>query len=125
MTIDGFYAQPMTAPNADAFSFTSRWRLQQPMLGLKAGKEPLDLIALAGSTLHDATIKAGAVDAGTGSAEEFASAEAAGKVAVVTRSSEVSASAQAANALAAGAVALLVVNDADGEFNSGSAARTT
>ena len=61
--------------------------------------------------------RTGAVDAGTGSAEEFASAKAAGKVAVVTRSSEVSPSAQAANALAAGAAALLVVNDADGEFN--------
>ena len=57
VTSDGFYAQPMTAPNADAFSFTSRWRLQQPMLGLRAGKEPLDLIVLPGSTLHDATFK--------------------------------------------------------------------
>ena len=62
------------------------------MLGLKAGKEQLDLIPQPGSTLHDATIKAGAVDAGTGSAEEFAAAKATGKVAVVTRSDEVSAS---------------------------------
>ncbi|MGI9822127.1 S8 family peptidase [Agromyces sp. Marseille-Q5079] len=117
VTSDGFYAQPMTAPNADSFTFTSRWRLQQPMLGLKAGKERLDLIVQPGSTLHDATFKSGAVDAGNGSAEAFASVKAAGKVAVVTRSAEVSASQRAANALAAGAVALLVVNDADGEFN--------
>ena len=52
-----------------------------------------------------------------GSVAEFASAKATGKVAVATRSGEVSASERAANALAAGAVALLVVNDADGEFN--------
>ncbi|RZS64493.1 PA domain-containing protein [Agromyces ramosus] len=116
-TSDGFYAQPMTAPNADEFSFTSRWRLQQPMLSLTADKEQLDLITQAGSTIRDATFKAGAVDVGTGSAAEFAAVKATGEVAVVTRSNEVSPSARAANALAAGAVALLVVNDADGEFN--------
>ncbi len=118
VTSDGFYAQPMTAPNADAFSFTSRWRLEQPLLGLKAGKETLDLIPLAGSVLRDATIKTGAVNAGHGTVEEFAAAKATGKVAVVMRSNDVSPSMQAANALAAGAVALLIVNDADGEFTT-------
>lgn len=116
-TSDGFYAQPMTAPNTEKFSFTSRWRLAQPMLSLTAGKERLDLIALPGSALRDATFKARAVAVGTGSAAEFAAARVAGKVAVVTRSSAVSPSEQSANALAAGAVALIVVNDADGEFS--------
>ena len=54
---------------------------------------------------------------GTGSAAEFAAVDAAGKVAVATRSDAVSPSERAANAAAAGAALLLVVNDADGELS--------
>ena len=117
--IDGFYAQPMEAPNAEDFAFTTRWRLQQPMLALTAGKEQLDLITQVGSTCLDGEVKAQAIDAGTGSAEEFAAlgSAVAGKVAVVTRSNDVSPNQRAVNALAAGATLLLVVNDADGELS--------
>ncbi|WP_197675509.1 protease-associated domain-containing protein, partial [Agromyces flavus] len=48
---------------------------------------------------------------------EFAAIDAAGKVAVVTRSDAVSPSERAVNALAAGATMLLVANDADGELS--------
>ncbi len=117
--IDGLYAQPMEAPNAEDFAFTTRWRLQQPMLALTAGKEQLDLITQVGSTFLDGDVKAEAIDAGTGSAEEFAAlgSAVAGKVAVVTRSNDVSPNQRAVNALAAGATLLLVVNDADGELS--------
>ena len=64
-------------------------------------------------------MKAEAIDAGTGSAEEFAAlgSAVAGKVAVVTRSNDVSPNQRAVNALAAGATLLIVVNDADGELS--------
>lgn len=114
---DGLYAQPLEAPDAESFAFTTRWRLQQPMLALTVGKEQLDLIVQAGSTLFDGDLRAAAVDVGTGSAEEFAATSVAGKVAVVTRSNAVSPSERAANALDAGAALLLVVNDADGELS--------
>ncbi|MET0725067.1 MAG: PA domain-containing protein, partial [Leifsonia sp.] len=113
---DGFYAQPMTAPNAESFSFTSRWRLQKPLLTLAAGRDTFDVTVQAGSALYDGALKAGVVDVGTGSAAEFAAAKVNGRVAVVTRSNAVSPSERAANALAAKAALLLVVNDADGEL---------
>ena len=91
VTNDELYAQPLEAPEAETFDFSARWRLQQPVLALNAGKEQLDLIAQAGSTLLDGKLRAAAVDAGTGSAEEFAAVDVRGKVAVVTRSNEVSA----------------------------------
>ena len=115
--IDELYAQPMDAPEAESFDFTTRWRLQQPTLELTAGKERLDLIVQVGSTLLDGGIRARAVDVGTGSAEEFAAVDVRGKVAVATRSDVVSASARAANAAAAGAAMLIVANDADGELS--------
>ena len=114
---DTLYAQPLDASDAESFSMTSRWRLQHPTLALNAGKESLDLIVQAGSTLLDGDLRARAVDAGLGSADEFAAVDVAGKVAVVTRSDTVSATDRAANALAAGAALLIVVNDADGELS--------
>ena len=113
---DEMWAQPMTVDDAD-FSFATRWRLQTPMLTVSSGKKPMDLIVQIGSTFLDGSFKAAAVDAGKGSADELAAAGVAGKIAVVTRSAEVSASQRAANAAAAGAKLLIVVNDADGEFN--------
>ena len=46
--IDELYAQPMDAPEAENFDFTTRWRLQDPLLVLKAGKEQLDVITQVG-----------------------------------------------------------------------------
>ncbi|SFR83827.1 Serine protease, subtilisin family [Agromyces sp. CF514] len=115
--VDELYAQPMTAPEAESFAFTTRWRLQEPTLSLTAGREQLDLIAQAGSTLLDGRIRAGAVDVGFGSAEEFAAVDVRGKVAVVTRSDTVPAPVRSANAVDAGAALLLTVNDGDGELS--------
>lgn len=112
---DEIWAQPMKVTDAD-FTFNTRWRLMKPMLSVTAGKDPLDLIIPLGSTFLDGTIKADVVNAGKGTAQEFANAKAKGKVAVVTRSTEVSASQRTANAAAAGVRLLIVVNNADGEF---------
>ena len=70
-----------------------------------------------GSSASAPSLKAAAVDAGRGSAAEFAAVDVRGKVAVVTRSNEVSAHERAVNALAAGATLLLVVNDEPGELS--------
>lgn len=114
---DELWAQPMDAPNIEQFDFTTRWRLQEAPLALKAGKEQLDLIPQAGSVEFDGRLKARAIDVGTGSVDEFAAVDVRGEVAVATRSDAVSAHDRAANALAAGAVMLLVANDADGELS--------
>lgn len=114
---DELWAQPMTAPNVEHFDFTTRWRLQEARLSLSAGTERLDLIPQVGSVRLDETLKARAVDVGTGSVEEFAAVDVQGKVAVATRSDAVSAIERSANALAAGAAMLLTVNDADGELS--------
>jgi hypothetical protein len=114
---DELWAQPMKVDDAD-FGFTTRWRLQTPMLTVSSGKKPLDLIVQGGSTFLDGSFKATAVDGGKGSAEELSAAGVTGKIAVVTRTAELSASQQAANAAAAGAKLLVLVNDADGEFST-------
>lgn len=114
--IDTLYAQPLDASDADSFDLTARWRLQQT-LSLTAGKQQLDVIEQAGSTPLDGSLRARALDVGTGGAEEFAAVDAAGLVAVVTRSDAVSPTERAANAAAAGAALLVVVNDGDGELS--------
>lgn len=113
---DELWAVPMTVGDAD-FGFTTRWRLQKPLLALTAGRTELDLIEQIGGTYGDLRLKTTLVDAGKGTAAEFAAAKAKGKIAVVRRSTEVPASDRTANAVAAGVKVLIVVNDADGEFN--------
>ncbi|KJL44719.1 S8 family serine peptidase [Microbacterium trichothecenolyticum] len=114
---DEMWAQPMKIDDAD-FGFTTRWRLQTPLLTVSAGKNALDLILQPGSTFLDGSFKATAVEAGSGRPDELAAAEVGGKIAVVTRSTDLSPSEQAANAAAAGAKLLVLVNDADGEFST-------
>ncbi len=113
---DALYAQPLDASDAEVFDFTTRWRLQHPNLVLKWGSKTLDVTNAPGATMRDFGAK-GAIAVGLGSAEDFAAADVRGKVAVALRSDGVTPSQRAANAAAAGAALLVVVNDADGEFN--------
>lgn len=113
---DELWAVPMAVHDAD-FGFTTRWRLQKPLLEVTAGRTRLDLIEQIGGTYDDLRVKGYLVDAGLGTPAEFAKAKAKGKIAVVRRSAEVPASDRTANAVAAGVKVLIVVNDADGEFN--------
>ncbi|MDR6907715.1 subtilisin family serine protease [Agromyces sp. 3263] len=114
---DDLYAQPIDASDAEEFSFTTRWRLQHPNLVLKWGTKTFDVTNVPGATMLDHEVKGAAVGVGLGSAEEFAAVDVRGKVAVALRSDAVSPVQRAANAAAAGAALLVVVNDADGEFN--------
>ncbi|MEV1131795.1 S8 family serine peptidase [Agromyces sp. NPDC049794] len=113
--VDTLYAQPLDTSDSDSFDFTTRWRLQET-ISLTAGGESLDVIEQHGSTPLDGSLRARAIEVGTGSAEEFAAVDVVGRVAVVTRSDAVTPPERAANAAAAGAALLLVVNDGDGEL---------
>jgi subtilisin family serine protease len=115
--VDEMWAQPMKVDDAE-FDFTTRWRLWEPMLAVKAGKQPLDIILQVGSTFLSGEIKATAVDAGKGSADELAAADVKGKVAVVTRSGEITPGQAVANAAAAGAKLVILANDGDGELST-------
>ncbi|MCP2636575.1 S8 family serine peptidase [Microbacterium sp. HD4P20] len=115
--VDELWAQPMKVDDAE-FDFTTRWRLWEPMLTVKAGKTPLDIVLQVGSTFLNGKIKTAAVNAEQGSVEDFAAAGVQGKVAVVTRSDTVTPGQAAANAAAAGAKLLILVNDGDGELST-------
>ena len=65
----------------------------------------------------DREVTGNAVAVGAGSAADFAAVDVRGRVAVALRSDAVAPAERAANAAAAGAALLVVVNDADGEFN--------
>lgn len=115
--IDEMWAQPMKVDDAE-FDFTTRWRLWEPMLTVKAGKQPLDIILQVGSTFLNGAIKATAVNAGKGTADELAAIDVKDKVAVVTRSAELTPGQAVANAAAAGAKLVILANDADGELST-------
>ncbi|HEX5860024.1 MAG TPA: S8 family serine peptidase [Microbacterium sp.] len=115
--VDEMWAQPMMVDDAE-FDFTTRWRLWEPMLTVKAGKQPLDIILQVGSTFLNGEIKATAVDAGNGSAEAVAAVDLTGKVAVVSRSGDVTPGQAVAHAAAAGAKLVILANDADGELTT-------
>ena len=115
--VDEMWAQPMKVDDAE-FDFTTRWRLWEPMLTVKSGKQPLDIILQVGSTFLNGEIKATAVNAGSGSADEFAAVDVKGKVAVVTVSNELTPGQAVANAAAAGAKFAILANGGDGELST-------
>ena len=115
--IDEMWAQPMDAPSAKHFDFTTRWRLTHARLDLTIGSTALDVIPQYGATPLEGPLKSTAVAAGDGSPEALAAAGAAGQVAVVTRSSSITTMQQSANAAAAGVKLLVIADDADGEFS--------
>ncbi|WP_127474429.1 S8 family serine peptidase [Microbacterium sulfonylureivorans] len=115
--IDEMWAQPMKVDDAE-FDFTTRWRLWEPMLTVKAGKQPLDVIVQVGSTFLNGEIKATAVNAGKGTPDEIAAAGVKGKVAIVTRSNDLTPGQAVANAAAAGAKMVILANDSDRELST-------
>lgn len=116
---DSVWAQPTGAKvRHGSFVFATRLRAQQTPLDLSYdGGRIDDALAQEGSAdLPDGTSTPDAVFAGAGSPEEFAKVRARGRVAVVRHSAEVEPSAQVSAAKAAGARALLVVNDGVGRL---------
>ncbi|WP_406835618.1 S8 family peptidase [Streptomyces sp. AHU1] len=115
-TYDDVYVAPTEPMKQGEFILTTRWRKGEPLLGLttQGGRLRFDALVQAGSALGTATDTLGAVYAGNGSAAEYEKVRAKGKVVVVRRSDEVSPQERAEAAAAAGAKALIVVNDGVG-----------
>ena len=117
--VDDIYVSPTEAMTSGSFMFTTRWRKGEPMLGLgtPGGAVGFDTLVQPGSALGTGTRTATTLLAGNGSAADYAGLDAHGKVVVVHRSDEVSPQERAEVAAAAGAAALIVVNDGIGGLN--------
>ncbi|MFF8277335.1 S8 family serine peptidase [Streptomyces lateritius] len=113
---DDVYVGPTEPMKQGEFMLTTRWRKGEPQLGLSTpgGRLRFETQVQAGSALGTATDTLGAVYAGDGAAAAYEGAGAKGKVVVVVRSDAVSPQERAEAAAAAGAKALIVVNDGAG-----------
>ncbi|MFE4695972.1 S8 family serine peptidase [Streptomyces sp. NPDC056738] len=117
-TYDDVYVSPTKPMKQGEFVLTTRWRKGEPRLALSTpgGRLRFDTLVQAGSALGTATQTLGAVYAGDGSAAAYAKVRAKGKVVVVERGDGVSPEERAEAAAAAGAKALIVVNDGVGSL---------
>ncbi|MGN9795717.1 S8 family peptidase [Streptomyces sp. OZ13] len=115
-TYDDVYVAPTEPMKQGEFMLVTRWRKGEPQLGLSSadGRLRFETLVQAGSTLGTATDRLEAVHAGDGAAAAYEKVTAKGKVVVVGRSDEVSPQERAEAAAAAGAKALIVVNDGVG-----------
>ncbi|MFE9629435.1 S8 family serine peptidase [Streptomyces sp. NPDC006463] len=115
-TYDDVYVAPTEPMKQGEFMLTTRWRKGEPQLGLSTsdGRLQLDALVQAGSSLGTATDRLDAVYAGNGAAAAYEKVKAKGRVVVVERSDGVSPQQRTEAAVAAGAKALIVVNDGVG-----------
>ncbi|MEU1469959.1 S8 family serine peptidase [Streptomyces sp. NPDC005761] len=115
-TYDDVYVAPTEPMKHGEFTLITRWRKGEPMLGLSTAGDRLRFEATvqAGSALGTVTDRLDAVYAGNGSPAAYEKARAKGKVVVIGRSDEVSPQERTDAAVAAGAKALIVVNDGVG-----------
>ncbi|MFD5632965.1 S8 family serine peptidase [Streptomyces sp. NPDC127077] len=115
-TYDDVYVAPTEPMKRGEFILTTRWRKGEPRLALSTpgGRLRFDALVQAGSALGTGTRTLGAVFAGNGSAADYEKVRAKGKVVVVERGDGVSPQERADAAVAAGARALIVVNDGVG-----------
>jgi subtilisin family serine protease len=115
---DDLYLSPTDPVTSGSFDAATRWRLGEPMLTVKAlGLVDFPTTVQPGSTFAAGSDRLVAVYAGKGAPADYAGVKAKGRAVVVTASDEVSAADRAAAAVAAGARALLVVNDGPGVLN--------
>ncbi|MGW2203142.1 S8 family peptidase [Streptomyces sp. NPDC001774] len=115
-TYDDVYIAPTEPMRHGEFILITRWRKGEPQLslGTPGGRLEFETRVQAGSALDTATDRLDAVHAGNGSPAAYAKVKAKGKVVVVDRSDEVSPQERTEAAVAAGAKALIVVNDGVG-----------
>lgn len=116
LTYDDVYISPTEPMKQGEFMLTTRWRKGEPQLSLSAlgGRLQYEALVQAGSALGTATDKLDVVYAGNGAAAAYKKAGAKGKAVVIERSDEVSPQERTQAAVAAGAKALIVVNDRAG-----------
>ncbi|MEU0598891.1 S8 family serine peptidase [Streptomyces sp. NPDC006393] len=114
--VDDIYVSPTEKMTQGEFTMVTRWRKGEPQLGLSVpgGRVSFEAVVQPGSRVGTASDVLRSVYAGEGAAADYRKADAKGKVVVVERSDAVSPQERAANAAAAGATALIVVNDGVG-----------
>ncbi|WP_426362105.1 S8 family peptidase [Streptomyces sp. E-08] len=113
---DDVYVAPTEPMKQGEFMLVTRWRKGEPPLSLSTLGDRLrfETLVQAGSDLGTATDTLDTVYAGSGTVAEYGKAKAKGKVVVIERSDKVSPQERTAAAVAAGAKALIVVNDGVG-----------
>ncbi|MGR4878090.1 S8 family peptidase [Streptomyces sp. LARHCF249] len=113
---DDVYVAPTEPMKQGEFMLITRWRKGEPLLSLSTSGDRLrfETLVQAGSALGTATDRLDAVHAGNGAVAEYEKVKAKGKVAVIERSDKVSPQERTEAAVAAGAKALIVVNDGVG-----------
>ncbi|MFF9688349.1 S8 family serine peptidase [Streptomyces sp. NPDC014623] len=115
LTYDQLWVSPTKKVTEGGFSFLTRWRQSEELIGLSADGHDVPVTVQNGSAVaEDSEQKLTGVFAGNGAAADYKGRSAKGKAVVVTRSEAVPPAERLANALAAGAKALFVVNDGRG-----------
>ncbi|MEU5800480.1 S8 family serine peptidase [Streptomyces sp. NPDC047804] len=115
LTYDQLWASPTKKVTQGDFSFLTRWRQGEELIDLTADGRDVPVTVQSGSSVaEDSEQKLTGVFAGNGAAADYQGRAVKGKAVVVTRSDTVPPAERLANALAAGAKALFVVNDARG-----------
>ncbi|MFG3343511.1 S8 family serine peptidase [Streptomyces sp. NPDC048018] len=115
-TYDDVYVLPTEPMTQGEFTLVTRWRKGEPQLDLATadGRLHFETLVQGGSALDTATEKLPVVYAGKGGTADYGKAGARGRLVVVDRSDEVQPQDRVAAAVAAGAKALIVVNDGAG-----------
>ena len=117
--VDDIYVAPTTPVTEGSFMLTTRWRKTEAPLSLStpSGSVRFPTLVQPGSHLGMRTDTVASVYAGDGASADYAGLDAQGKIAVVERSDAVTPDERARAAQAAGARALIVVNDGIGGLN--------
>ncbi|MEV4947418.1 S8 family serine peptidase [Streptomyces sp. NPDC053755] len=116
---DSVFAAPTRKPATGTFEYRTVWRLGKPLLEASAGGQRLsDATPQAGTALLEGGHRLGVVDAGTGTAAEYAGKNVRGKAVLVRRAPGADTARIAQNAQDAGARALFVTDDAPGRLMS-------
>ncbi|MGW2088789.1 S8 family serine peptidase [Streptomyces sp. NPDC001880] len=114
---DSIFAAPTTKPATGTFEYRTVWRLGKPMFEVAAGGVRLsDATPQRGATLLDGRHRLGVVDAGTGTAAEYAGKDVTGKAVLVRRTEGADPTQLAQTAQDAGAKALFVTDDKPGRL---------
>lgn len=112
---DQFWASPTKKVTQGSFSFLTRWRQGEKQIDVTAEGRDVRVVAQAGAAIaEDSKKQLAGVFAGNGAVADYKGLDVKGKAVVIRRSDAVAPADRLANAVAAGAEALFVVNDADG-----------
>lgn len=115
LTYDQLWAGPTKKVTQGGFSFLTRWRQGEKQIDLSVDGRDVPVAVQDGSPVAEGSSQTlTGVFAGDGAAADYRDLSVKGKAVVVRRSDAVAPADRLANALAAGAKALFVVNDASG-----------